>query len=114
MKFAIDCGHTLSGYDTGAQGCGYKEEVKTREIGPLCVSKLQALGHTAVIVSKDTCSSLMDSLQYRVNQANSSGADMYVSIHLNAFTDESANGVGTYIGTNASAASREYARKVQN
>lgn len=114
MKFAIDCGHTLSGYDTGAQGCGFREENKTREIGKLCVSKIESLGHSALIVSKDTCTSLMDSLQYRANTANNYGADVYVSIHLNAFTNPDANGVGTYVGTSASAASREYARKIQN
>lgn len=84
MKIAIDCGHTLRGGDTGAEGCGRLEQNCTREIGSKLVAKLCALGHDARIVSVDSASSLNASLSARVNNANNWGANLYVSIHLNA------------------------------
>ena len=33
MRIAIDYGHTLTGADTGASGCGRKEQDLTREVG---------------------------------------------------------------------------------
>ena len=84
MKVAIDCGHTLRGADTGAEGCGRLEQNCTREIGNALLGKLKALGHDARIVSVDGgMSSLGESLATRVNNANNWGADLYVSIHLN-------------------------------
>lgn len=88
----LDMGHTLNGYDTGAEGCGRKEQECTREIGYKVKAKLESMGYSVTICSKDTCSSLMDSLSYRVNVANSTGGYMYVSIHLNAF-NKAAHGV---------------------
>ena len=84
MKVAIDCGHTLRGADTGAEGCGRLEQNCTREIGNALLGKLKALGYDARIVSVDGgMSSLGESLATRVNNANNWGADLYVSIHLN-------------------------------
>lgn len=85
MKILLDMGHTLSGSDTGAEGCGRREQDCTREIGYKVKAKLEALGHTVVVCSKDSCSSLMDSLSYRANTANNAGGDLYLAIHLNAF-----------------------------
>lgn len=85
MKILLDMGHTLSGADTGAEGCGRREQDCTREIGYKVKAKLEALGNTVVVCSKDSCSSLMDSLSYRANTANNAGGDLYLAIHLNAF-----------------------------
>lgn len=85
MKILLDMGHTLSGADTGAEGCGRREQDCTREIGYKFKAKLEALGHTVVVCSKDSCSSLNDSLSYRANTANNAGGDLYLAIHLNAF-----------------------------
>lgn len=85
MKILLDMGHTLSGADTGAEGCGRREQDCTREIGYKVKAKLEALGHTVVVCSKDSCSSLNDSLSYRANTANNAGGDLYLAIHLNAF-----------------------------
>lgn len=84
MRIAIDCGHTLRGGDTGAEGCGRLEQNCTREIGGKLAAKLQALGNDVRIVSVDNASSLNASLSARVNNANNWGANLYVSIHLNA------------------------------
>ena len=45
MKINLDMGHTLSGADTGAEGCGRREQDCTREIGYKVKAKLEALGH---------------------------------------------------------------------
>ena len=84
MKINLDMGHTLSGADTGAIGCGRKEQDCTREIGYKVKAKLEALGHSVCVCSVDSASTLNESLVSRVNKANANGGDLYVSIHLNA------------------------------
>ena len=88
-KFLIDCGHTLAGGDTGAEGCGKLEQNLTREVGSKVIAKLQALGHTVVNCTVDYASTLSESLAARVNKANNAGGDLYVCIHFNA-----SNGAG--------------------
>ena len=110
MKIGIDCGHTLTGADTGAEGCGRKEQECTREIGYKLKTKLEALGHEVIMCQCDSCSSLNESLSHRVNVANNFNADLFVCIHLNA-----ANGLAhgtevyTYKGKELA-----YARNVLN
>ena len=106
MKIGIDCGHTMSGADYGAVGIKAESNL-TREVGTKVIAKLQALGHTVIKCYKDTCSSLQDSLSYRVNTANNNNVDLYVSIHFNAF-NSSAYGteVLTYGGKSFEEASR--------
>lgn len=94
MKIAIDMGHTLRGSDTGAEGCGRKEQDLTREVGNLVISKLQELGHEVVNCTIDSCSSLNESLSYRVNVANNSNADLFCCIHFNC-----GGGYGTEVFT---------------
>jgi N-acetylmuramoyl-L-alanine amidase len=94
MKIGIDCGHTLSGNDTGAEGNGRKEQECTREVGSRVIAKLQSLGHEVTKCYKDTCTSLDDSLSYRTTTANNNNVDLYVSIHLNA-----GGGYGTEVFT---------------
>ena len=88
-KFLIDCGHTLSGGDTGAMGCGKLEQNLTREVGSKVIAKLQALGHTVVNCTVDYASTLNESLSARVNKANNAGGDLYVCIHFNAYNGQS-------------------------
>lgn len=95
-KFLIDCGHTLSGGDTGAEGCGKLEQNLTREVGMKVISKLQALGHTVVNCTVDYASSMSESLATRVNKANNNGGDLYVCIHFNASNGQ---GHGTEVFT---------------
>lgn len=103
----LDMGHCLKGGDTGASGCGYREEVLTREIGYKVKSVLESNGCTVHIVSCDSSSSLSESLSYRTNKANSLGGDLYVSIHLNAFNGQAyGTEVYTYGGKNLPEAER--------
>lgn len=94
MKINLDMGHTLSGADTGAIGCGRKEQDCTREIGYKVKAKLEALGHSVCICSVNNANSVNESLCARVNKANANGGDFYVSIHLNA-----GGGYGTEVYT---------------
>lgn len=84
MKINLDMGHTLRGGDTGAEGCGRKEQDCTREIGYKVKYKLETLGHSVNVCSVDSATTMQESLATRVNNANSHGGDIYVSIHLNA------------------------------
>ncbi|RXI55556.1 N-acetylmuramoyl-L-alanine amidase [Clostridium tetani] len=85
MKIGIDCGHTLNGADYGSKGVLRDESYLTREMGVRVVNKLKSLGHTVINCYKDNCSSLGDSLSYRVTQANNNNVDLFISIHFNAF-----------------------------
>ena len=111
MKIAVDCGHTLKNADAGAQGCLGREEERTREIGALVMNKLKALNHTVINCTVDNANSVTESLQARVNKANSNNADVFVSIHLNAFNCN-AHGTEVYISPHASRKSKEIAQKV--
>lgn len=111
MKIGLDYGHCLSGFDTGASGCGYREENLTREIGKILKFKLEQLGHIVIEVACDHSNSLNESLSYRVNIANTNKVDLYVSIHLNATMG--GYGVETYVSKNASQSSKNYAQMVQ-
>ena len=84
MKINLDMGHTLRGADTGAVGCGRKEQDCTREIGYKVKAKLESLGHSVCVCSVDSANNVNESLCARVNKANANGGDLYVSIHLNA------------------------------
>lgn len=94
----IDCGHCLSGSDTGAQGLGYREEVLTREIGNALGNILDKVGVEYIFVHPNSASSVNESLRARVNKANKySYAILYVSIHLNSFSGGQAHGVEVLI-----------------
>lgn len=108
MKINLDMGHTLTGGDTGAEGCGRREQDCTREIGYKVKAKLESLGHSVNVCSVDSASTLNESLAARVNNANSYGGDIYVSIHLNA-----GGGHGTEVYTHGGKEIKE-ARDVLN
>lgn len=108
MKINLDMGHTLRGGDTGAEGCGRREQDCTREIGYKVKAKLEALGHSVNVCSVDSATTLNESLAARVNKANANGGDLYVSIHLNAGGGHGTE-VFTYQGRELS-----YARNVLN
>ncbi|BDU81637.1 bacteriophage endolysin (N-acetylmuramoyl-L-alanine amidase) [Clostridium perfringens A] len=110
----IDCGHCLSGADTGATGLGYREEVLTRQIGKRLKNILEKAGYEVIIVSPDSSTSVNQSLSYRTNLANKyPNALVYISIHLNSFSGGTANGVEVLINARGGNAEK-YAKRVQN
>lgn len=96
MKIGIDMGHTLSGEGTGSQGCGYKEQNLTRELGKIVIEMLKKEGHTIYDCTVDKSSNNAQQLIDRVNKANKQTLDLFVSIHFNAcVNDEKGNGYTT-------------------
>lgn len=112
MIIGIDCGHTLTGADTGAIGQGFKEQDKTREIGNALINKLNSLGHKTINCTVDSASTVSESLSNRVNIANKNNLDLYISIHLNAFNKE-ARGFEVHIAPTHSSKSLEYANSIK-
>lgn len=96
MKIGIDMGHTLSGEGTGSQGCGYKEQDLTRELGKIVIEMLKKEGHTIYDCTVDKSSNNAQQLIDRVNKANKQPLDLFVSIHFNAcVNDEKGDGYTT-------------------
>ncbi|HWQ41817.1 MAG TPA: N-acetylmuramoyl-L-alanine amidase [Desulfosporosinus sp.] len=84
----IDPGHNGSGYDAGAEGNGLKEQDITLDISLRLRTFLLANGFTVVMTRegqlvKDN-STLNASLQSRIDVAENAGADLFVSVHINA------------------------------
>lgn len=88
MKIGIDMGHTLSGEGTGSQGCGYKEQNLTRELGKIVIEMLKKEGHTIYDCTVDKSSNNAQQLIDRVNKANKQPLDLFVSIHFNACVND--------------------------
>ena len=96
MIVGVDFGHTLSGEGTGAQGCGYKEQNLTRELGELVTQMLEREGHTVVNCTVDKSYNNSQQLKDRVILANRQKLDLFVSIHFNAcVNDQVGNGKTT-------------------
>lgn len=98
MKIGIDMGHTLSGEGTGSQGCGYKEQNLTRELGKIVIEILKKEGHTIYDCTVDKSSNNAQQLIDRVNKANKQPLDLFVSIHFNACVND-VKGDGRTTGT---------------
>lgn len=110
MKIMIDCGHCLSGADTGAQGNGKKEEVLTREVGELVKTYLVQQGHQCELTEVNSgYSSVNASLQARIDKEKAYKPDLFVSIHFNA---GGGTGTETYVCSTTGQA-YQYAKKVQ-
>ena len=116
-KIYIDPGHNPKGGDTGANGYGHKEQDITVEIGQRLYDLLIQSGQ-AVYMSRyqkgDVAGNgtLSSSLQSRAADANSKGADLFVSIHCNA-ANTKAFGCETY-SFPGSREGRELAACIQN
>lgn len=98
MRIGIDMGHTLSGEGTGSQGCGYKEQNLTRELGKIVIEMLKKEGHTVYDCTVDKSSNNAQQLIDRVNKANKQPLDLFVSIHFNACVND-VKGDGRTTGT---------------
>lgn len=98
MRIGIDMGHTLSGEGMGSQGCGYKEQNLTRELGKIVIEMLKKEGHTIYDCTVDKSSNNAQQLIDRVNKANKQPLDLFVSIHFNACVND-VKGDGRTTGT---------------
>lgn len=96
MKIYIDQGHNPRNPNAGAEGNGLREQDITYKVGVELAEDLQAAGiETRLSRPLPTISlgtSNASSLAARVNDANSWGADYFISLHTNASEIESASG----------------------
>ncbi len=100
-KIYIDQGHNPSGANTGAEGNGLREQDVTYAVGQRLAALLRRSGNWDVRLSRNTSDEVLgnsnaSSLRARVNDANSWGADYFISVHTNGSTTPSARGVEAY------------------
>ena len=100
IKIYIDQGHNPNPPNTGAEGNGYREQDISYAVGQSLATLLRNDGRFEVRLSRPTASTQLgtsnaSSLRVRVEDANSWGADYFISIHTNASVSQSA--VGTEV-----------------
>lgn len=81
MRIALDMGHTPA--SPGARG--YLDELtEDRRIGAALKGSLQSRGHVVVDTTPPDGTAYPAEVDYRTRTANASGAELFVSVHLNA------------------------------
>lgn len=115
MKIFIDAGHNYSGGDTGAMGNGLKEQDITFVIAKRLKELLTAAGHTVKMsrnnITDNVGKTLSESINTRAKMSNTWGADLFVSVHTNAF-NKKAYGTETLVYSKTGKA-YETAKRIQ-
>jgi N-acetylmuramoyl-L-alanine amidase len=103
MIISYDFGHG-TGQDRGANGV-VNEEIEIRKYGPVVVNELMRKGHTLINCTPTTPNmSLDESLSYRTTKANTSGSQLHICFHVNAFkTTSAAMGAEVEVASDAGA-----------
>ena len=88
MKICIDAGHNYSGWNTGAVGCGLREQDITWQIAERLRVRLERVG-VKVVMTRPTLETNLGSdndgsLRARYTIANDNSCDLFVSIHCNS------------------------------
>lgn len=101
IKIYIDQGHNPENPNAGAEGNGLQEQTITYRVGQELATLLRADPDYEVRLSRPTPTTSLGtsnstSLQARVNDANSWGADYFISIHTNASENSAASGVEAF------------------
>ena len=102
IKIYIDQGHNPRDFNTGAEGNGYYEQDITYEIGVRLYGYLASNPEFTPRLSRPTPNTILgisnaSSLVARVNEANSWGADVFISLHTNAAINPAATGTEALI-----------------
>ena len=108
--YVIDMGHTISGAGTGAVGFLAETDVN-RAVGKRLIAMLKEAGHTVYDCTVDVSS---NDLYDRVQKANKTNAEFFLSIHLNAYSKASASGTEIYVYPTASTATRTKAKAIND
>ena len=108
-KIVIDAGH--GGFDAGAVSGGRMEKTDNLNMALAVQKKLQQQGQQ-VIMTRNTDTFIP--LEERSAISNRNNADMFVSIHRNAFSNISANGVETFVQRNSPPINTTYAENVHS
>ncbi|MFZ2385504.1 MAG: N-acetylmuramoyl-L-alanine amidase [Candidatus Omnitrophota bacterium] len=91
-KVVIDAGH--GGYDPGALGRnGLKEKIVTLDMAKRLAAIMRGAG-VQVVMTRSI--DVFVPLEQRVKIANESGADLFISVHINASRQRSLNGFEVY------------------
>lgn len=109
IKIYIDQGHNPLNPNAGAEGNGLREQDIVFRIGIELASLLRQNGNFDVRLSRPTAetqigTSNASSLRLRVEDANTWGADYFLSLHTNASTSPSATGCEAFAYTAPSVA----------
>lgn len=109
IKIYIDQGHNPVNPNAGAEGNGLREQDLVYAIGQELASLLRANGNFEVRLSRPTPQTQIgtsnnSSLRQRVADANSWGADYFISLHTNASTSPDAGGVESLVFSSPSRA----------
>ena len=96
MKIALNAGHTKTGPGTGANYKGFNEAAIVRDVAKALKMKLKAKGHTVVDVTVDNATTQNAYLRKVCKLANDSGAELFISLHLNASVSKLGHGVEAY------------------
>lgn len=97
VKIFVDAGH--GGSDSGATGNGLQEKDVTLQIAKKIETQLKSYANVEVKLSRTDDQTV--SLQQRTDMANSWGADVLLSIHLNSSSSSEARGFESYRYPNA-------------
>ena len=97
IKVYIDQGHNPYGFNTGAEGNGFYEQDITYEVGIRLYNLLLSSPEFEVRLSRPERDTVLGtnnstSLVERVRDANSYGADIFISIHTNSAPNPNASG----------------------
>jgi N-acetylmuramoyl-L-alanine amidase len=103
----IDAGH--GGYDYGAVNGSRYEKNDNLRLAQLVAADLRRQGQK-VVMTRD--SDVFVPLLERSIISNNNNADMFVSLHRNAFTNPEANGIENYIQINSPPTTAKYAQNV--
>lgn len=109
MKICINPGHTLNGEGSGAIGIKNESE-ENRKVASEVIRLFSNNGYTVIESRVDKASSNKEYLSKCFDIANKSKADLFISIHFNAF-DGNAYGVEALIYDDKSG-SKEIANKI--
>ncbi|CAL2064818.1 N-acetylmuramoyl-L-alanine amidase [Tenacibaculum sp. 190524A05c] len=96
-KVAIDAGHGIDGdnnpqIDPGTSGNGHKEKDLALNISKYINAYLQYYGEETVMIREGDLTVDGNSLVFRTDKAKDEGANIFVSIHINAAKNENAKG----------------------
>lgn len=93
MKISINAGHTAKGPGTGAVYKGFNESELTRKVVKALIPKLKKNGHVVHNSTVDSAASQSAYLKKVCQLVNASGAELFLSVHLNASTSREGRGV---------------------
>ena len=102
IKIYIDQGHNPQNPNAGAEGNGLREQDLTYRIGVELANLINSNPNLEARLSRPTAQTQLgtsnaSSLSARVNDANSWGANYFISLHANASSAASASGIEGYV-----------------